>query len=246
MAPLAQTPLPTTLPARVRRFAPGAFGIVLFGCLVALGAWLMERPLDRGHGPDYHRIGGWTARRAPGTAPLPLVAQAGPGPAPAPSASPADASPFSVQLGTANTAAGAMLVLDLAGPHLPVGTYVATPAGTAVEYRVLAGAFQNSRDAAALLASLRSHGQLGRLGGTVVRVPFAFVIEQDVPAGSAAARVAAYDKRGLAVYALRQPDGRARLYAGAFATTADTAAAAAALRRAGVHATLAYRTGRPF
>ncbi|MDE3129389.1 MAG: SPOR domain-containing protein [Gemmatimonadota bacterium] len=242
--PLVQTSLPETLPARVRRLAAGTFAIALFGCLVALGAWLMERPLDRGHGPDYHPPRGWSARRAAGAGPdgpaLPIRE------VPAAAGSPADASPFSVQLGTANTAAGAMLLLDLAGAHLPVGTYVATPAGTAAEYRVLAGAFQDSRDAAALLASLRTHGQLSQLGGTVVRVPLAYMIEQDVPAGSVAARVAAYDKRGLAVYALRQADGRARVYAGAFAAAADTAPVAAALRRAGVHATLAYRTGRPF
>jgi SPOR domain len=234
MIPLVQAP--SAPPERVRRLAGAAFGLVLFATLVALGAWLMERPLDRSRGPDYQAAP--SARAGPGAAPLPVV--------PVAIGDPADGSPYAVQLGNANTAAGAMLMLDLAGPRVPAGTYVATPVGTAGAYRVLVGAFQDSRDAAALLALLRSHGQLTETSGTVVRVPLAFMIEQNVPADSATRRVAAYEARGLAVYALRQADGRARLYAGAFATAADTGLVAVALRRAGVHATLAYRTGRPF
>lgn len=239
--PIAHSALAAAAPGRARQFLSAALGVALFACLVALGAWLMERPLDRGYGPDYHAPVGRRAGAAEAGGVLP-IREAASGVA----GSAAGGSPFSVQIGTANTPAGAMLVLDLAGPRVPVGTYVATSAGTSAGYRVLVGAFQDSRDAAALLASLRTHGQLRQWGGAVVRVPLAFEIERDVPAGSAAARVAAYDKRGLAVYALRQADGRVRLYTGAFATAADTAPVAAALRRAGVHATLAYRMGRSF
>jgi hypothetical protein len=48
------------------------------------------------------------------------------------------------------------------------------------------------------------------------------------------------------VYALLQPDGTARLYAGAFETPDKAALLAATLREAGIEPTLVYRMGRAF
>ncbi len=237
MTPAVHSPLP-----RIRRAAPALVGVVLFGCVAALSAWLMERPLDRGHGRDYQR--------------RPEIRDAG-APAPAAVGLPATVTPgawgdsvgvaaFAVHLADANTPAGAILWLHQAGAVVPTGTYEPVPGGATGAYWVLGGAYQDSVEAAGLLSRLRSRGQLRATGGSVVRTPLAYMIERDVAADSAAARVAAYAARGLPVYALRQADGRARLYAGAFAAASDTTLLADALRRAGVRATLAYRTGRSF
>ena len=237
------TPAVHTLPPRVRRVAPGLLGVALFACCIALAGWLMERPLVRGHGPYYQRARTGQRQTAGAAAlALGLAAAAMPGV----TGDSATAGGYAVHLADANTAAGAILLLRQMGADLPAGTYVAIPHVVAGEYQVLAGAYRDSVEAAGLLDDLRSHGQLSESGGTVVHVPLAYMIERDVAAGSAAARMAVYTARGVPVYALRQADGRARLYAGAFASASDTTLLAAALRRAGVHATLAYRTGRPF
>jgi SPOR domain len=229
-------------PTRVRRAATGAIGVVLFAGCIALAAWLMYRPLARGHGPDYQgRPDVRAARAAAAVTPLGLRVV---GPAIAGDSSAAAA--YAVHVADANTPAGAILWLRQMGADVPAGTYVAVQAESAGEYRVLAGAYPDSAAAGALLQRLRAHGQLSEWGGTVVRFPLAYLIERGVSANAVAARVAAYAARGLPVYALRQADGRARLYAGAFATASDTTPTAGMLRRAGIHATLAYRTGRPF
>ncbi len=237
------TPGVHTLSPRIRRAAPGLLGAALFACCIALAAWLMERPLVRGHGPYYQAGPRGAAQRAAVAAPafgLPTAVL------PEVIGDSAAAAAYAVRIADANTAAGAILWLHQVGTDAPAGTYVAIPHGVAGEYRVLAGAFRDSVEAAGLLDHLRSHGQLSESSGTVVWVPLAYLIERDVAAGAAAARVAAYAARGLPVYALRQADGRAWLYAGAFAVASDTTLLAAALRRAGVRATLAYRMGRPF
>jgi SPOR domain len=231
-------------PGRLRRAGPGVVGVVLAVVLVCLGFWLMERPLVRGHGPDYqHRasVPGATQGAA-------IMSRAG---IPAhvvedlPGAS-RPASPYAVTVGHANTEAGAILRLQQVGTFAPAGTYEPTPGQAGTDYQIVAGAFATSNDAEALLRELRAHGQVSETSGTVVHVPLAFLIERDVAAAAAAARVAALAARGLPVYALRQADGRAWLYAGAFASAADAALLGTALRTAGVPATLAYRTGRPF
>jgi hypothetical protein len=235
--------LPGGSSGRLQRFGPGLAGFALFGALLALGGWLMWRPLDRGHGPDYQRAPG-SAKDLAGAA---IMSRAGIPSHPAPDLpSGAPAAPFAISLGRAATPAGAILRLRLLGAAVPAGAFAPMPGTAGADYQIVAGAFQTSNDAQAMLRELRAHGQLSETSGTVVRVPLAFLIERDVAAGAAAARVAALTDRGLSVYALRQTNGRAWLYAGAFASASDTTPLATALRAAGVHATLAYRTGRPF
>ena len=240
-------------PGRVRRLAPNARGVVLAAGLVALGWWLAERPLARGHGPDYQHVAPGTMAGNRNAAPA-VLTQAGipavdsslaapteryPGDAANPSA-------FAVRVGGANTPAGAILLLHQIGASAPAGTYAPISSQGDGPYGVYAGAFTSTSQAQALLHDLRTRGQLSETSGTVLRLPLAFLIERDVAAGAAAARVAAYVARGLPAYALRQADGRAWIYAGAFATAAESTPLRDALRQAGVHATLAYRTGRPF
>ncbi|HEU4988536.1 MAG TPA: hypothetical protein VFT41_01985 [Gemmatimonadaceae bacterium] len=235
---------------RWRRLGPGAAGVLLSAAVVWLGFWLMERPLVRM--PDTLHQGapseGTPAGATRGVPAADIMTRAG-----IPAQSAADlpgasrpAAAYAVELGDANTAAGAILRLQQVGASVPAGTYAPMPNQAAELYQVVAGAYPTSNAADAALQRLRASGQLSETSGTVVRVPLAFLIERDVAANAAAARVAAYSARGLPVYALRQADGRAWLYAGAFASAADTTPLGDALRRAGIHATLAYRTGRPF
>jgi hypothetical protein len=58
------------------------------------------------------------------------------------------------------------------------------------------------------------------------------------------AKIDSFTARGLAVYALTQRDGSARLYAGAFERPEQASLAATALRVAGLTPILEYRTGR--
>jgi hypothetical protein len=234
---------------RVRRVAPNVLGVVLAIVVVALGWWLAERPLVRGHGP-YYQAPPTASRGAAAaimtSAGIPAVAGTGAAPlAPMPGDGlhPAE---YAVRVGDAQTPAGAILRLQQIGAAAPSGTYAPIPDRSDGAYAVFTGAFNKSNDADALLRSLRAHGQLSETGGTVVRLPLAFLIERDVPAAAAAGRVAASVARGLPAYALRQADGTAWILAGAFAAAADTASLARTLRDAGLHVTLAYRTGRPF
>ncbi len=230
---------------RLRRAGPGVAGVVLAGVLVWLGFWLMERPLVRGHGPDYQQA---PAAKPASAAGAEVLTRAGL-PAHAAADLPGAALPrtaYAVAVGDADTPAGAILRLRQVGAFAPAGTYVPVEGALDTAYRVVVGAAATSDNAGQLLRDLRGRGELSETSGTVVHVPLAFLIERDVAATAAAARVAAFAARGLPVYALRQADGRAWLYAGAFASAADTALLGSALRNAGVHATLAYRTGRPF
>jgi histidine ammonia-lyase len=59
-------------------------------------------------------------------------------------------------------------------------------------------------------------------------------------------RLAALASRGVIAYALRQKDGSAIIYAGAYETSSQAAALAVSLRAAGVAPVLVYRTGRAF
>jgi len=231
-------------PGRLRRLGPGVLGICLAAVLVAVGFWLMERPLVRGNGPNYQQRP--AASRADNGAAIMTRAGIPAHPAADLPGATQPKAPYAVSIGHANTAAGAILRLRTMEAFAPAGTYVPMADRAAGDYQVVAGAYATSNDADALLQALRAHGQLSETSGTVVRVPLAFLIERNVAADAAAARVAAFAARGLPVYALRQADGRAWLYAGAFASAADTTLLGNALRRAGVHATLAYRTGRPF
>jgi hypothetical protein len=113
-------------------------------------------------------------------------------------------------------------------------------------YALLAGAFRDSLQAESLLASLRSRGFLPVDRGTAVRVPYALVVERGITAENARGLVTAYHARGLPVYALRQVDGTATLYAGAFASPEDATSLLGMFHALGLEPTVVYRTGRAF
>ena len=151
---------------------------------------------------------------------------------------------YSVLLSKYNTKSGA--ILDLFGrfARLPASTYgMETPSRF---YLLLAGAFPSRAAAESLLVRLRVQGMLARDFGSVDRYPLAFLVDSAVAPRDAPARLNRYHARGLPVYALRQPNGSARLFFGAYANPEQAALAVPQVREAGMRPLLMYRTGRAF
>jgi hypothetical protein len=160
----------------------------------------------------------------------------------------ANAAEFAVELVATNTATGANLWLRERGASLPAVTVSSVVLGATRTrwFKVIAGAWRNRAAADSMLGALRAEGVLRDGAGVVVRVPLALLLEAGVPAGTAPARVAAMQSRGVPAYALVQDDGSVRLFAGAFETAAAAVPLDAELRAAGLAPQLAYRTGRTF
>ncbi len=158
--------------------------------------------------------------------------------------------PFSVEILAANTAEGANFEMNRHGAQMPAATISLVPVGDteATWYKVHAGAYGDSAAAEALLATLRRRRVVPDSAGTIVRAPFALLVDS-VPAqagmtAKVRARVRELGERGVHAYALMQADGSARLYAGAFGNPEQSSLAATALRVAGLTPVLQYRTGR--
>ncbi len=204
------------------------------------------------------RPGGLARRgsRAPDTVMLPAPARDTALPPPKPEmvvANPADSSTataFSVEIVSANTSESAIITLRGLGAMTPAATISLVPIGEteAIWYKVHAGAFGDSAQAARLLASLRRRRLLPDSDGLVVRTPLALrvdsVTSQAAVTQKTRAKIDSFMARGIAVYALTQRDGSTRLYAGAFEKPAQASLAATALRVAGLTPVLEYRTGR--
>jgi hypothetical protein len=242
-----------------RRIASIA-GVVLTLALAGGGAWLAYRPLAGNGGykrigprPDTTKgIGKVLAAPGPDTAirdsgadslgavmtvTLPAVKN------------PADSgisSAFAVELMAANTQAGAILKLQQDGRNLPAATFAPVLIQGSRWFKVVGGAYSNRTDADSLLAGLRRRKVLDAGSGTVVRLPFAFLIDSGVPAAAVAGMVATYADRGQPVYALKQADGTAWLLVGAFESVDQSSLYAESLRASGIAPTLVYRKGRMF
>jgi hypothetical protein len=155
-------------------------------------------------------------------------------------------SPFGIALVTFNTQAGALLELRRNGASLRAGTFTPVFIRETPWFRVVAGAYPDSVSAAALLDTLRARGASDAGRAVIERFPYALLVERDVPDSAVAARVSALQSRGLPAYALLQPDGTARVYAGAFKTPGEAEALYDALRTSGISTSLVYRTGRVY
>jgi cell division septation protein DedD len=106
--------------------------------------------------------------------------------------------------------------------------------GSAVWYRVLAGAFPTRDSAVGARAGMWKHGLAARGQGDVLRAPYSFSLSDGAPAAS---RLRA---RGIPVV----PWGSgSRWLAGAFETPEQASLLEARLKRAGVQATLVTRMG---
>ena len=111
-------------------------------------------------------------------------------------------------------------------------------------YRVFIGASSQRDSATALLSRLKESNVLS--GGSVISVPFALRLERGLALADVGARVADYATRGLHAYPLRQIDGTATMYTGAFESPSEANTLADSLRVLGVPHVLAYRTGRGY
>ena len=158
--------------------------------------------------------------------------------------------PFSVEILASNTAEGANFEIQRHGSVMPAATISLVPIGDteATWYKVHAGAFADSAEAENLLASLRRRRIVPDSAGSVVRAPLALLVDSVPPQAGMTARIRekleSLTARGVNGYAMRQSDGSARLYAGAFERPEQASLAATALRVAGLTPVLVYRTGR--
>jgi len=114
-------------------------------------------------------------------------------------------------------------------------------------FRVTVGAGTDSAQAVAILKRLRDAEQFGTAtSGSIIRVPFAFRLEEGVTVDASGEAIARWAQRGIRAYALRQSGGTVTLYTGAFQNPAQASLLADSLFGAGIAPTLVYRTGRTF
>ncbi|HXD59544.1 MAG TPA: SPOR domain-containing protein, partial [Thermoleophilaceae bacterium] len=106
--------------------------------------------------------------------------------------------------------------------------------GSAVWYRVLAGAFPTRDSAVGARAGMWQHGLAARGQGDVLRAPYSFSLSDHAPAASTL--------RARGIPAVAWGTG-SRLLAGAFETPEQASFLEARLKRAGVQATLVTRMG---
>lgn len=153
--------------------------------------------------------------------------------------------PWSVEMASVNTLNGAMARVRQALDSVPVPTFAATHpgSGSAVWYRLLAGAFTTSEAADSLLAALRARGALGPGAGRVVRAPLAWLLEEGVTEDQLTVRLFGWRQQGLPAYALIDPNGTSRIYFGAFENEAEARLLTPVLDSLNLYATLATRIG---
>ncbi|MDQ3997023.1 MAG: hypothetical protein M3303_08385, partial [Gemmatimonadota bacterium] len=230
-----------------------AGGVALTLVLAGFGVWIAQRPLDqsaqRHTAPPSDSARNAVAVVGTGAS---MVAAGAVGPAPRAAATPANprdsarASAWSVELKSFATQAGAVMELEAQQSVLPAATFAPMVDGDVRWFPLIGGAYPDSAGAAALLSTLRQHGMLRTNWGAVKRRPLALMIHSRIGSDTVAKTVTEYVERGLPIYALRQADGSATLYAGAFETPEQATLLAESLRASGLAPTLVYRTGRVF
>jgi hypothetical protein len=271
IAPLPPPPVLVT-PRQGRRLAGWAAGVLLTLFLAGAGYWFAQRPFaserkgrtgvaassprataatagalatDSAARADSLRRDSMARDSAAQLANLAVARDSFPVLLPVNSADSAGASAYAVVLESTTGLAGAIMDLQRQFRVLPATTYSLSLRSRLFD--VVSGAYPSRRSADSLLADLRARRILGPGAGTVVALPFAFLVEPNVPAAEVPARL---QRRATAqaqpVYALRQPSGAANLYFGAFESPQQAALAVPAVRKAGLAPTLVYRIGRVF
>lgn len=234
--------------------AAAALGLILAIGLAGLGVWFANRPFASTNDPvsvrrrqtssaagtvpstlDSIRVDSTALRDSAMTAAL----------TPANPADSSGAAAFGVVIARFNTQAGAIYWLQKEGPDLPSPTFAPVLVQGATWYRAMAGSYPYQAQADSLRAALRAQGQLRGDLGDVVRAPFAFLVDS-VKSAAVPGMLKYFADRGQPVYALRQTDGSARLYAGAFETPQQAALFLDAIRTSGIRPVLVYRLGRVY
>jgi hypothetical protein len=160
-------------------------------------------------------------------------------------ANPADsamASGYAVYYATANTLVAA--VPTGSASRLPAVAVSPVEDNGEQWFRVTVGAYPTRAAADTLLAQLRRDKVLG--AGSILRVPYALRLDSAVALPQARVRIGLYASRAITAYALRQMDGSATVYTGAFETPAQATTLANSLKQVGITPVLVYRTGRTF
>lgn len=227
------------------------FGIGLTLVLVVLGVWFATRPLASGHDPF------WLRRQRGGatpTGPRPALDSLGNDTsagraanllAPANLADSAAAAPYAVVIARFNTLSGAQAWLQSQAKGLPSPTFVPVRIQSETWYAALVGSYATRAEADSLLAVLSAQGLSRADSNNIVRAPFAFLVDS-VGADAVPGLLKYFADRGQPVYALRQPNGSARLYAGAFESPAQASLYVDAIRTSGLRPVLVYRIGRVY
>ena len=166
-------------------------------------------------------------------------------------ANPADSSlaaVWGVELVATNDRADANLRLASAGTALSAGTLSPVLLGSdpLPLYKVVGGAFTDRAAAERLRDQLRASEVLSPETGMVARVPYAIRLDTALSLTEARVRAREWAGRGTAAYALVADDGRATVYAGAFASPEQAVLLLAALRDDWPAAVIAFRVGRSF
>jgi hypothetical protein len=165
--------------------------------------------------------------------------------APLNSADSVNASAYAVLLENTNGLAGAILQLNDKFATLPATSY-----GLSLRSRLfelVSGAYPTRASADSLLADLRARRVLAPGAGSVISLPYAFMVQANVPTADVPARLKQWTAaRAQPVYALRQANGTANLYFGAFESPQQAALAVPGVRKAGLTPSLVYRIGRVF
>jgi hypothetical protein len=268
-SPASEAPLAVVEASRERprgltsRYLAGAAGLLVTAGLFAAGLWFAnrpfasERPPRRSAQPEASPLQKQLATAA--VAPpadtshvdssstmsiAPLSADSFPLLVPSNPRDSAKSSAWAVILEPTRTKSGAILDLRTRFETVPVGTY-----GIDVRTRaflLVSGAYPTRTAAESLLVDLRNHRILAPGIGSVTSLPFAFLVQQDVPEADVPTRLRRFAGSAHPVYALRQTNGAANLYFGAYESAQQAALAVPAVREAGLTPTLVYRIGRVF
>ena len=266
-APLALVEAAREKPRRApRRLVAGAAGVFLTVVAIGIAGWFAYRPFASEPLPrrrataDSSPLAGRLAidsialharadsvRRDSASRVVAAAAEADSFPLLAPQ-NPGDsarAAGWAVLLYQTRTVSGAILELRTRFETVPAGTYgydVRTH-----EYLLLAGASPSRAGAESLLVQLRNRKILAPGMGSVTALPFAFLVQANVPATDVASHLKRFVAgSGQPVYALRQTGSAANLYFGAYESAQQAALAVQTVRAAGLTPTLVYRIGRVF
>ncbi|MGI8546322.1 MAG: SPOR domain-containing protein [Gemmatimonadaceae bacterium] len=157
----------------------------------------------------------------------------------------ASATAYAVELGAWNSPDDASEQVARFRSSLPAATISPVPVGPNREtyYKVVTGAFPTQQEAQALLDALRYKGVAQDGLGTVVRTPYALLLDS-ASAGHTQRITAKYRRTQMPVYLLAQRDGSLKVFSGAFEHPEDAASLLSTLHAAKLTPALVYRTGR--
>jgi hypothetical protein len=113
-------------------------------------------------------------------------------------------------------------------------------------HSVIAGAARTRDEAVDFRTALRRAGVIDYEDGVIARVPFALRIEAGLAPAQAQTRVGQLRADSIDAYALRDNDGTAAVYTGAFALPEQSVHLLVELRRKNLNPVFAYRVGRTY